>query len=675
MADSTVPTGNRAPDKKASFVNYEFAEPISYATFPLPTDQLAAPLTTTPTHFAASDVLAEPGRGRYWEDWDDRGKAAPGTAAQANFAPSHEEERQGGDTKKGVREKRAIWIVHGMGQQVPFGTLDSLTQGLLRVANTGETRPRLRTVNLGNQTLQRVELDVDGVEPKNGTPPRRYELHLYEAYWAPETEGVAKLKDVVSFLLDGGTRGLLNCRHNFQRAMFGRMEPFRILMRTAAYIFGTLLILLALAVINGVILAAGTAAAAAAAVSASKVNAPVLVAMPLGGYWPQLTALASSMTAIAFTFGTLLFLAELSRPDKLPQGVRVTLSVVTWIGLLATGSAIVITAAVMSVAIYTAWGRSCFERMPTSELQAFATLLILGCGLLVAVSMAWRAHLRSSGQALRANGVLLFLFGVSFLVHIASLGFPLWFLTNHHIDPMPLTRTLHKMLHLASSSIWVWPFLIALSAKIRTLLIEYAGDVAIYVTPNKLDRFDEVRTKIKQTVRDVASAIYLAREPGNKQFLYEQVAVVGHSLGSVIAYDTLNRLMLDDWLGNNHLGIANRTNSFVTFGSPLDKTAFVFTIQGTETYHVRERLAATVQPLIESYPKFRKFRWINVYSRNDVFSGRLLFYDLTTMQNPEVPPEAVHNLVDKDASVPLVAHVDYWKNELVWTELMQQIAP
>jgi hypothetical protein len=92
--------------------------------------------------------------------------------------------------------------------------------------------------------------------------------------------------------------------------------------------------------------------------------------------------------------------------------------------------------------------------------------------------------------------------------------------------------------------------------------------------------------------------------------------------------------------------------------------------------HIRERLAATVQPIIESYRNFRKFRWINVYSRNDVVSGKLIFYDLPDMQTPqEVPPLAVHNLIDPDNSVPLVAHVDYWKNELVWTELMQQIAP
>ncbi|MGA6954853.1 MAG: hypothetical protein WBY73_07090, partial [Candidatus Acidiferrales bacterium] len=188
--------------------------------------------------------------------------------------------------------------------------------------------------------------------------------------------------------------------------------------------------------------------------------------------------------------------------------------------------------------------------------------------------------------------------------------------------------------------------------------------------------FSDVRNEIKALASSVASAIYLACRPGTKSFLYDEVAVVGHSLGSVIAYDTLNGLMLSDWLSNNHLGIANRTNSLVTFGSPLDKTAFLFTIQATNSLHIRERLAATVQPIIQSYAKFRKFRWINVYSRNDIISGKLTFYDLPRMQNPqEIPPQAVHNVVDKDASIPLIAHVDYWKNPTTWMELLQQIVP
>ena len=193
----------------------------------------------------------------------------------------------------------------------------------------------------------------------------------------------------------------------------------------------------------------------------------------------------------------------------------------------------------------------------------------------------------------------------------------------------------------------------------------------------RLNRFDEVRTKIKEAARTVASAVYLAFRPNSQEFLYEHIAIVGHSLGSVIAYDTLNRLMLDDWLNKNQLGVATRTQAMVTFGSPLNKTAFFFTIQGSDSLHVRERLASTVQPLIQSYPKFRKptFKWINVHSGNDIISGPLTLYDVPGMQEKNNPSSfAIKNVIDKDAAVPIVAHVDYWKNPCIWRELRQQIA-
>jgi len=211
-------------------------------------------------------------------------------------------------------------------------------------------------------------------------------------------------------------------------------------------------------------------------------------------------------------------------------------------------------------------------------------------------------------------------------------------------------------------------------------MVQYVGDVAIYVRPNKLDRFDAVRSEIKEAARSVVSALFtsygLKAQPGvAPEFQYDKIAFVGHSLGSVIAYDTLNRLMLDDWLCEGALQVAERTAAMVTFGSPLNKTAFLFTNQGKDTLHIRERLASTVQPLIMSYPKFRQLKWVNVYSRNDIVSGDLKFYDLPGYQDDPVPDVAVHNVKDRDAAVPLVAHVAYWKNKTVWNELLSAIAP
>jgi hypothetical protein len=288
--------------------------------------------------------------------------------------------------------------------------------------------------------------------------------------------------------------------------------------------------------------------------------------------------------------------------------------------------------------------------------------------------MMGRAVLRSSEERLQGSLRFLILFGFTFALNLFAFIGPV-LMACGRLSSWKLPGRLHFL----ENPAWVGPFLIPLSAKMCGILVQYVGDVAIYVRPNKLDRFDAVRTEIKEAAHSV-SALFtsyeLKAQPGvASEFQCDKIALVGHSLGSVIAYDTLNRLMLDDWLCDGALQVAERTATMVTFGSPLNKTAFLFMIQGKDTLHIRERLASTVQPLIMSYPKFRKFKWVNVYPRNDIVSGLLKFYDLPGYQNPPVPKVAVPNVKDRDAAVPLMAHVAYWKNKTVWTQLLEQIAP
>jgi hypothetical protein len=204
-------------------------------------------------------LTEKPQRKTAREPWSDAGKEAAGTSEvkptlEKNIAaPRAAVDATTGDQDI-TREKRAVWVVHGMGQQIPFETLDSLATGLLgALPNPTQVTPRLRTVKVGDQVLQRVELDINGVsEASVGKPVKKYELHLYETYWAPKTEGVARLKDVVSFLWDGGLRGILNSFKSFQRAMFGVMAPFAIRWLTPFWLCLTLLILVALTAINAV---------------------------------------------------------------------------------------------------------------------------------------------------------------------------------------------------------------------------------------------------------------------------------------------------------------------------------------------------------------------------------------------------------------------------------------
>lgn len=586
-------------------------------------------------------------------------------------------------------EKRAVWIVHGMGQQVPFETVDSLAQGLLTSARLVKGHlPRVTEVKFltpggsaKEQVVQRIELDVVAASDP-GDESKTYELHLYEAYWAPLTEGVAKVSDVVSFLFDGGLRSILNSRKPFFRAMFpgvrvdadGEIAPgtrnppgietFHISWRTPVYIGVVLLVLLALTWINTVTLAA---AAAAAKLSG-------FVALAVGGYWPQTTSIASAMCAVAITFGVLLFIAVLTKPARRTPRARRSISICAWVGVCLTAAVVVLAALLMTLLFSSrpaGWAAALAQHFPARPVQGLATVLILLAALLACAALAYRAVIRSKGEKIRNRSLYVWLFRGAFLLHLSSV--PLVALVCFRPD---LVRAYwpHGLWWLAlvlSSPAWVWPFLVFFSSQVRGILVQFPGDVAIYVASQKLDRFDKIRKEIKGIAFESLSTLYTAVSADGVTPEYSKIAVVGHSLGSVVAYDTLNRLLNLDDLAGNPVHVADRTCLLETFGSPLDKIAFFFSIQGKDSHHFREQLASVVQPLIQGYQKFRRFPWINVYSLNDVISGHLDFYDLCGLKKSP----AVRNFRDTDAVVPLVAHVDYWKNKRIWRILYDAVAP
>jgi pimeloyl-ACP methyl ester carboxylesterase len=226
--------------------------------------------------------------------------------------------------------------------------------------------------------------------------------------------------------------------------------------------------------------------------------------------------------------------------------------------------------------------------------------------------------------------------------------------------------------------------------------VEYVGDVAIYVSSYKVSRFEEVRGKIQDAVFNVVRQVYSARDDADQaRPLYNKVVIVGHSLGTVIAYDMLNAaISWDQAEKNNSMDVVGRTSALITFGSPLDKTAFLFRTQVSGPKFLREALAAQRQPLIMNYKEYRPldtFHWTNIYSRMDIVSGCLAYYDTpeesapvtaakkTEMEAAPKKPDAdsapeqfrnpVINVVDPAAWIPLLAHVQYWNDQKLRDEL------
>jgi hypothetical protein len=123
--------------------------------------------------------------------------------------------------------------------------------------------------------------------------------------------------------------------------------------------------------------------------------------------------------------------------------------------------------------------------------------------------------------------------------------------------------------------------------------------------------------------------------------------------------------------------VVDRTTRLITFGSPLDKTAFLFRTQISPDHHYREALAGLQQPLIMTYAvRPSTFKWINLYSPADIISGSLAYYDCQPdeAQNPACAGRnAVDNHLDPSAWFPLYAHTQYWGGQLLARTLVEAL--
>ena len=468
----------------------------------------------------------------------------------------------------------AVLVFHGMGQQVRFETLSDLASAILDEAE--ERGGNVTDLHIGiapeadvpGQFLARAEIawtDKDGVD---------HAAHVYEAYWAPLTEGKVTYWETIRFLLEGGCNGLRSITTRpywrFDRWVFGKFEPMEITRGTPA----------ALAAVLGV------------------------VVLTIG-----MIALAGQAVAAV--------VEKLSSPDPLTA---------------------------FKVAVQTIYNQ-------------FA-------GPLNAISRC--VHMLLGGG-----------------------------LSGAHQLPMP-GENYHPSWWLYLIALTVWCVLVGLVFFIRYFIVAYVGAVAAYLSPYKDSKFEELRSQIQKVGMDAARLIYYGNRPtpgaeeaprvAEAKWIpdYQNIVFVSHSLGTVLAYDTLNAIFnLENT--NNPPDAPNRaverTRALITFGSPLDKAAFIFRAQfnrDTQIGRIREEMACAIQPLITDYkfrfnpsPKARGPRWINLWSPLDIISGSLSYYDDPT----QAPSRAslVDNISDPACTRPLYAHVQYWGGELLRKTVYDQL--
>jgi pimeloyl-ACP methyl ester carboxylesterase len=215
-----------------------------------------------------------------------------------------------------------------------------------------------------------------------------------------------------------------------------------------------------------------------------------------------------------------------------------------------------------------------------------------------------------------------------------------------------------------------WWLATFVSNRLDALIVDYAGDVTAYTAIDPRLRLSDVRSKILSGCQAKIDGLLDVKAPGGEQAFYDQVIVAGHSLGSVVAYDALSRVNAEMIAG---LGAGNdpdrirqragRLRGLVTFGSPLDKVAFMFWPQSEEQIdrmlnertgsatddgveaEWRDRRANLLAGMLEHYHGLRgadmglpgrksdvvqpqveplgHVTWLNFYHPEDIIAGRL----------------------------------------------------
>lgn len=580
----------------------------------------------------------------------------------------------------------AVIVAHGMGQQTRFETMVDVAEGIRQAhaSATGQAldaipKVKARTVLLNEKATPCLGLDLPN-------PDRR--IDIYEAYWAPLTEGAIGVLDVIGFLVSAAWNRVFNFGSGYKRILFGEDRDLKVEPGTPIYLIVALLTVWSLMFINTVIglaaaLKTGIASKAWLEQSLSNLTASV-----------GLLCVAATAFLCAILVGLRMqgvLMLSVQTPSRFIKAVKATYLAATFAAFFSIIFCIILTSATMgltaiensSLGSHFAWTAGRTVWWGARGLGGFVLLTIVSA--LVAALSVLGASIASAPRAadLRTAWFTTMAWSVGAIVVSFSLFRPTATLIGAFDPSRKLIEALSWVMNAsifcfidpefqAASWIAIWVVLLWFSKKVREIIIQYPGDVAIYVGSQRLDRFDKIRSEIRKLCCELAQGVFSSRT-ASKEFEYAKVVFVGHSLGAVVVYDTLNRAMLEDILNGEPAQIRERTGGLLTFGSPLGKVAYLFAVQRRSGWNGQEALAHTLQPLIEDY-RYRQYPWVNVHSWLDIVSGALQAeYDLC--DKDPIPPGSyrVKDIEDPEALVPIAHHTHYWRGRVVWKELYSML--
>jgi hypothetical protein len=208
-----------------------------------------------------------------------------------------------------------------------------------------------------------------------------------------------------------------------------------------------------------------------------------------------------------------------------------------------------------------------------------------------------------------------------------------------------------------------------LEGLLKPYIVGYMGDIAIYTTTDEKSKFFGIRQKILTESQQFLESLLL-------DDAYDKIFIAAHSLGSVIAYDTLNKVNLKANLPEGKNLPITKLKGLITFGSPLDKIAFFFRDHSGNEQFVRRQIidhlhSFKAKPLnldMNGFkvankidPKLNGIKWVNFYNDDDPVSGHLDYYTIPDADN-----------IKLDLPGPWgVAHIQYWNDKTFYSDIVK----
>jgi hypothetical protein len=535
-----------------------------------------------------------------------------------------------------MHDRLAVLVIHGMGSQKPYETLDEFARGIetsLTPPAAGAYRHELRFRQFDNDPAHQQKAWTQAYVRLTPTDPSAAAaashpalIDVSEYYWAPIINDRVSALQSLRFLLKSAFSPFQYLRANALMIDWASQEsPLLVIVREVArscFIFAPFIALLG--VLYGLLaqplltLLTRTSGSPAASQWIPYFWTCASIT------WPSIFILSLVAFRWLLIVMAILYFVDAARHPKPRPDVR--------------------------------------ERIRVYDL-AILTLLIC----LIAVPFAWHGIWETLLRIPFLSGVPT----IRNLFHSVT-----WFSDFRHFAHRYLVFAPFclRLVHLT------WYLLLGvLIYAIRLFLTTAIGGLAVYLGSDTLSKNFAARSQILSECTAAVQNL-LALHPdvpaaSGQAAQYDRVILAAHSLGTVIAYDTLNDLRVMDAAEFDEKHVARipapsapelaRITALFTFGCPLNKVYYFFrarvgekaTILSQVLYSLHNFRLHVPAPtgILPPEPPGNKpfsptFKWFNVWCKLDLISGPMLFY------------QADENERVRQGFEPATAHTGYWAN-------------